>query len=673
MWPLAAGLFVLVLLLSPAASFPALVAGVLLFHFFPGLALARLLDHKADLFEQAVLGLALSPAAVTAVLYCATYLLRLPFNLALVSAGALFAGLLLFTSLRAGRSLAPAPTLPAGAVFSALLLLTGVIALYFVVRPITMIGPHGIYHTATIHQVLNGIIPPHNTHLFNAPTAYQWPCYLGTAAFTAVTGASPPVAAATLRLGSFVSIFGMGYLMARHLGQGVAGRALSGLFTTLGMNLLGGLQALYTSLGSADLRSALFEGRRHIRHFVIFTPWFVSDELSLRLINLVIKLFHFSFILPGYVSVMVAVFGLLLVLKGEGRKGYVLLGLGTFGALLIHPLLAATLAVPLPLAFLALRFTGGRTGEPPSWKRTLSVIAALVLPALACLPYLVPEMKTSGGHGVTTGFSLRIVLAFLWVYAPLLLIALWGAFRRGWALEQAEWLLWFFALFNVAFLTLQQIKCEWYMLYVTAIPLGLLAADALGRLDERHPSPRIRWAWLLPILVLTLSGPMLWLHFSWLAGTGHQPRYLVGGEEMLRLRNSQSDLAQAYGWIRENTRPTDILVELPRDHSREELAALTGRRVYVGQPSVHTPPAGDPRMVAALAVADTLFDPLAEKQMALASLVGLPHPVFLFVDQRPLKQDFGPLVRELATEPTLTLALDTPTVKIYRLNTGAPS
>jgi hypothetical protein len=136
---------------------------------------------------------------------------------------------------------------------------------------------------------------------------------------------------------------------------------------------------------------------------------------------------------------------------------------------------------------------------------------------------------------------------------------------------------------------------------------------------------------------------------------------------MLRLQNGQSDMARAYDWIRNNTRPTDILVELPREHSREELAALTGRRVYVGQPSVHTPPADDPRMMKALAVAGALFDPQADKQDALAQLAGLPFPVYLLVDRRSLRHDFDPLVQIFSATPTITLVLDTPKVKIYRL------
>ncbi len=666
-WVVAALLAAALLCFTPGGGLPGLAAGWLLLYLLPGVATCLLLDRRAGLFQQVALGAALSPAVVTVALYLLAGLLRLPFTLSLLITGLVFAGLLLFTCLRRGSVAVPRMNLPGTLVFVAALLFACLVAAYFAGRPVSLVDPHGLFHTAIIHQVMNGIIPPHNIHLYGAPTAYQWPCYLLPAAASLVTGASPPVTAALLRLSTFLSIFGMGYLLARQLGQGRAGRALSGLFAALGMNLLAGVHYLAMSLASPELRYALLHGRYHVRQLSLFSPGVIPEYLQVRTSTLTLKLVNFSFILPGYVAVMVALFGVLLVLQGRGRKGYPLAFLGTLGALLIHPLLAAVLAIPLPLALLLLLLR--RHGQPPLTRgRVLGLLGVLAVAGLAALPYLVPEMRTSGDTGISTGFSFGILLALLWVYAPLGLLA--GMRVRGASpLSLSELLLLLLAVLNAVFITVQQLKCEWYMLYLTAVPLGLLAGDAAGRWYERVSRPWVRLAALTLLILLAFSGPLLRLHYTSLVRLDFENRYRVLGGPMVRLRNGEGELARAYQWIRENTGPGDLLVEWPREHSREELAALTGRRVYVGRASVHTPPPDDPRMSAALAVAETLFDPAqTDKEAVLRQLSTLPETTYIVVSRQSLRRRFLPLTRIFTGYPHyLEPCLDLPEVKVYRV------
>lgn len=668
-WLAAALLAVLVLVFAPGAGLLRLAAGWLLLCLVPGVAISLLLDRRADLFEQAVLGAALSPAAVSVLLYLLAGLLRLPFTLSLMIAGLVFAILLAVSCLRRGHLAVSRPTVPAILVFAAMLLFAGLVTLFFVSRPASVVGPHGLFHTAIIQQIINGIIPPHNIHLYGAPTAYQWPCYFLPATGALLTKASPPVIAAMLRVSTFFGIFGMGYLMARQLGQGAAGRALSALFTALGMNLLGGIHYLAVSLVNPELRYALFQGLYNSRLPSLFSPGVIPEYLQLRTSTLTLKLVNFSFILPGYVVVMVALFGLILVLQGRGRKGYPLVFLGTLGALLIHPLLAAVLAFPLPLALGLLRLIRRGAGPSLSWGRVFALAGCLAAAGLAALPYLIPEMRTSGGTGVSTDFSFDILLSLLWVYAPLGLLAGFRVCNRSWPVSPAERLLFLLAVCNAAFITVQQLKCEWYMLYLTAVPLGLLAGDAAGRWYERTSRAWLRLGALVLLILLAFSGPLLRLNCRILVHLPFEGRYRLLGEQGVRLADQESDLARAYGWIRKNTRPEDLLVEWPSVHSQEELAALTGRRIFVGRPSVHTPSREDPRMSAALDGAQALFDPAQrDKSGVIDQLAALPETTYIVLTRRFLQNRLLSLSEILSSHSRqLELCFDLPEAKIYRV------
>ncbi|MCP4667730.1 MAG: hypothetical protein GY849_15345 [Deltaproteobacteria bacterium] len=668
LWLVAALLASIALTLSPGASLLRLAAGWLLLYLLPGLTLCCLLDRRADLLEQVILGMAASPAVVSVVLYLTAGLMKLPIFVSLIIAGLIFTGLILFTFLRRDSISVPRPNLPGTMVFLAAGIFAGLVICYYLKWPSSLISYHGLFHTATIHQVMNGIIPPHNVHLYGAPASYQWPCYLLPATTCLLTGASPPVVAAILRVSTFLGIFGMGYLMARHLGHSAAGRALSGLFSALGMSLLSGVHYLVSSLTLPELRYALFHGQYNPQLKTLFSPGILPVHIQVHTSTLVQKLINFSFIFPGFISVMIALLGFILVLQGKGRKGYALAGIGTLGALLIHPVMAAVLAAPLPLALILLRLINRSEQSVLSWRRVFALTGCFAVAGLAALPYLVPAMA-SGGRGIATGISLKVVLALLWAYSPLGLLAAIRIPRRSRPVSAAEKLLFLFAFLIALFITIHQLRCWWYMLYLITIPLGLLAGDAAGRWYDWITRHWMRWGLCLVLIFLAFSGPLLWLNCSTLSQLEYTKAYQVFGGAMIELSEENSDLATTYRWIRENTQPEDVLVEWPRDHSREELAALSGRRVYVGKPSNHTPPAGDPRMSSALALVTGLLDPtLSEKGAALDRLAALPDTAYLVLTRKSVGWRFPPLARIYAEYPErLELCLDLPEAKVYRI------
>jgi len=661
------------LLLSHALESPTgrMVCGAALLCFLPGAA-AALLQRNADRTEIAILGLALSPLVLTLLVYVPGQLLRLPLAWCLAAAGLAIIAALSVAARRspaAGRGAFDRAALIAPALGLLPLLVT---IAYYVQQPEAMLNIHGLEHTAGINQIAAGLIPPDNTHLYGHPPAYQWPAHIAPAVASLAMGVSPPLAAAIQRLLTFAGLFGLAWLLARDLGQKPAARIYSALLAVLGMNLLGSLHYLQELAFSPEIRQALFSGAYHPEIQQLLTPGWFADHLRPRTASLAVKLINISFILPGYAAVMTAVLGTARVLRGRRASGFALLFLGTLCALLIHPVLAVIPALPLPLAFFA------ATWAEPGRKRLagiLAVPACLALAALPALPYLLPAMQSFGGEGVAARLWGSIIPATTWLYLPLLAAAAiptWKAVRRRDPLGVFTAAL---AGAIILLLLMGRVTCEWYHAYLLAIPLGLLAGDLLGHLHARPGRRLLRPALALVTGLLVLAGPLLFIHAQSRVKRPNADRYRFAVSRLLELRETESDLARAYQWVRNNTAQRAVLMERPARRNDEELAAVSGRRVYVGEPSNHSPRAraGDDPMGRALRLAERLLTPGADKAPALEHLAALPDPAYLFLDFGRDRETLERLAAEYDALPELVRCeLDLETVKVYRVLRGGP-
>lgn len=651
---------------SPAGR---MACGAALLCFLPGAA-AGLLQRGADRTEIVILGLALSPLVLTLLVYIPGLLLRLPLAWCLAAAGLALAAAFIVAARRPGtdgRGAFEHRALIAPALGLLPVLFT--VAVY-VQQPEAMLNIHGLEHTAGINQVAAGLIPPDNAHLYGHPPAYQWPAHIAPAVGALVMGVSPPLAAAIQRLITFVGLFGLAWLLARDLGQKPAARIYSALLAVLGMNLLGSLHYTWELVHSPEIRQALLTGAYHPELQRLLTPGWFADHLRPRTASLTVKLINFSFILPGYAAVMTAVLGTVRVLRGRRASGFALLFLGTLCALLIHPVLAVIPALPLPLAFFAARWAG--PGRKPL-AGLLTVPACLALAALPALPYLLPAMQSFGGKDVETRLGGSIIPATIWLYLPLLAAAAipaWRAVRRR---DPAGIFTAALAGAILLLLLVGRVTCEWYHAYLLAIPLGLLAGDVLGRL-HRPPGRRLLRRTLPPALaLLVLAGPLLYIHAQARLRRPHADRYRFAASTSLVLRDEETDLARAYRWVRENTGPRTVLVERPARRNGEELAAVTGRRAYVGEPSNHSPRAraGDDPMGRALRLVERLLTPGADKTEALEHLSALPDPVCIFLASGGYRRTLERLAAEYdGLSDRVRLELDLETVKVYRVLSG---
>lgn len=545
-----------------------------------------------------------------------------------------------------------------------------VTAAYYRQQPEAMLTLHGLDHTAGINQIAAGLIPPDNTHLYGHSPAYQWPAHIAPAVASLAMGVSPPLAAAVQRLLTFVGLFGLAWLLARELGQRPAARVYSALLAVLGMNLLGSLHYLQEVALSPEIREALLTGAYHPELQRLLAPGWFAEHLRPRTASIVVKLINFSFILPGYAAVMAAVLGTVRVLRGRRASGYALLFLGTLCALLIHPVLAVVPALPLPLAFFAARLAE-RKRKPLAG--LLGVPACLALAALPALPYLLPAMQSIGGEGVKARLGGSIIPATIWLYLPLLLAAALPAWRAVRRRDMPGVFTAALAAAILLLLLLGRVKCDWYQAYLLAIPLGLLAGDVLGRGHDRPGQRLLRRALPPAVALLVLAGPLLHIHAQSRVKRPNADRYRFAASPHLLLRDEGSDLARACRWVRENTGRRAVLVERPALRNDEELAAVTGRRVYVGKPSNHSPRAreGDDPMGRALRLAETLLTPGADKAAALGQLAALPDPAYLFLRRDRDRRTLERLAAEYDRRPELIRCeLDLETVKVYRVLAG---
>lgn len=178
--------------------------------------------------------------------------------------------------------------------------------------------------------------------------------------------------------------------------------------------------------------------------------------------------------------------------------GYLLIFLGTATALLVHPILAVILALPMPLALLLAQFFR-RQGVCFPLARLSGVALCLAIAALPALPYLLPGMESAGSGGVTARVESGITLALVWLYFPLGLVALPAAIRAFRERDRQNVFIVLLALTTALFLLTQRVKCDWYHLYLMSIPLGealelttrLLApgSDISGALDTLAALP----------------------------------------------------------------------------------------------------------------------------------------------------------------------------------------
>ena len=306
-------------------------------------------------------------------------------------------------------------------------LLPAVVAL--LVAPRLQISHHGYFHSAYVHQVMAGHVPPENVTLPGHPSNTYWPYHALLAALVELLRVPAPLASALLNVAILAGSLAWTAAVARELygpvrpGLGAL-RAVFGLF---GANLFGGLYwiLLAAAGGAVEPRTMVIAG-------------------DVRLATLLAKFVNYT---GAGLGVYFYVFGLLVVvrtLRGRARGFDVALGvMALLGAFALHAITGA---------FMLAGYAGAIAGA--------LVLAALLDGRLADLLSAERLRTRLGDHAVGSRFAplaLGLVVLLLLGVPVLRFVASAGSEfpappRIGlpdayaWSVVAASWPLWpFFA------------------------------------------------------------------------------------------------------------------------------------------------------------------------------------------------------------------------------------
>lgn len=523
--------------------------------------------------------------------------------------------------------------------------------------PRVQISHHGYFHSAYVHQVSAGMVPPENVTLPGHPSNTYWPYHALLAALVSLLGVPAPLASALLNLLLLAGSLGWSAAIAREL-YGPLHRGLGGvvaLFGVFGANLLGGLYWLmYVAAGTpAEPRVLVLLG-------------------DVRLATLLAKFANYT---GAALGVYFYVFTLLVtvrLLRGRARPFDVLLGAAALlGAFALHAITGAFIAAGFPLAaaagaLVAAALDGRLPGTlaPARVRATLRgwlgadavpvliggiVLLVLAAPVLHFVASASSEFPEPPRIGLPDGYAWSIV-ATSYPLLPFFVLGVVHAWRRRDAsvLFLALVCLGGYALASVVSISGRN---EYKFIYLGSIGLCLVALEPIARVlrdtSTRRPVLRaLAWtALLLPCLNVAtfgigqLRGPL----FS-------DPTFAYVGSHVVaapgapRSPGTGLELADLFAWVRDNTAPDTVVVVPLLFRDRSVLYVLAERVPYVVDGMHYNRGLPDFQLRAAQVAA--LYGPASsadERAAALQEIAGtLPARSKVLVYPHRLKNAFDP-------------------------------
>ncbi|MEZ5665907.1 MAG: hypothetical protein R3F55_00405 [Alphaproteobacteria bacterium] len=626
----------------------------------PGLAAAALARPAAlrPLARGLWLGGVLSPPLVAAALLVAVWGLGLDLPRTLAWGHALA-----LAGLGAGAArLALAGTRPASAAAAhrfglgtaaAVLVFAALIAVAYL-EPSNRLSVHGVFHGNHIGQIAAGLVPPDNPAFAGRPALNYWAYHLlyaflaeasgrpytTVSAFCQVVCFALFVAGMRLSVAAFVERqrtaatllagFGLNLLGPVTLALAAAGHLGDGAWWTLG-NVLGGLGG------------PLLSPQVHAGIFVKF--------LSFN---------GFVFGLAGYAA--------LLAFAARGQPGRAAAAL--LAMVLLHPqtalFAAATVGAGWLWRLLAWDPRAGSLGaavRAMPVRRTVTVVAALVLPFVAALPYIL----SFAGSGAEAGIVAIAPNAFSAVNFPLLYLvplplALIG-FVRGWR-RPTQALRFLQAGFVVALLLALLVAMPWNAqykyLYLACPFVWLLAIHGLrGLLPPRWSDRAVALCAAATLATMAAIG-LAWAALpSWFAG-----RAATAADDRLVFVQAQAQSAALA--VGRATLPTDtVVVEDAGYCENSYVGAVAGLRSYFVPCYVFTAfyadrPAREQRIAAIFA------DP-PRLDLLAAVAAELHAPVALLVARDQLGDRFAAVRDAALAGPDLMPVYESDDAALFRL------
>jgi hypothetical protein len=460
--------------------------------------------------------------------------------------------------------------------------------------PRVQISHHGFFHSAYVHQVMAGKVPPENVTLPGNPSNTYWPYHAVLAALVELFGVPAPLASALLNLVILAGSLAWVAALCREL-YGAAPRgttALRAVFGLFGANLLGGLYWMLFAAGGIAVEP---------RTLVLFG--------DVRLATLLAKFANYT---GAALGVYFYVFGLLCMvrlLRGRVRGFDLVLGaMALLGALALHAITGAFMGAGfLAAGVAAFALTSALDGRlaatlaPGALAERMRAVVATVSPApataaLAALlvlgaPVLSFVASASGEFpeppriGLPDAYALSVV-AVSYPLLPLFLIGVIAAVRAR------DPRLVFLALVCAGGYALASVvsisgRNEYKFIYLGSVALCLLSLEPIGRWIAAGRRRPLACATAIVALLLAclnvatfgvaqLRGPLFADRTF-----AYQGRHVTAAQPGAAAPGTGIEYADAFAWIRDHT-PDDTVVVVPllmRD--RSVLYVLSERVPYV--------------------------------------------------------------------------------------------
>lgn len=479
-----------------------------------------------------------------------------------------------------------------GALIAPLALLPVVVAVLG--SPRMQISHHGFFHSAYVHQVLAGMVPPENVTLPGHPSNTYWPYHALLAGLIALLGIPAPLASALLNLVLLAGSLAWTAALVREL-YGPVRRGLGGVLALFGLfaaNLFGGLYWLAYGVAGvpAEPRVLVLLG-------------------DMRLATLLAKFANYTGAALGIYFYVFLLLVTVLALRGRARAFDVLLGvMALLGALALHAITGAFAAAGFPLAALAALLAGvtldGRLAAAlaPAHVRAIArdwldresrgaliagavVLVAVAVPVVHFVASASSEFPEPPRIGLPDAYALSIV-ATSYALLPLLVLGMVHAVRQR---DAAVTFLALVCLGGYALASVVSIsgRNEYKFIYLGSVSLCLVALGPIVRTlraaDASLSRRTIAWLLLaLPCLnvatfgIAQLRGP-LWADRSF----AYEASHVVATSGALPAPGTGLELADLFAWVRAET-PLDTVVVVPllfRD--RSVLYVLAERVPYV--------------------------------------------------------------------------------------------
>lgn len=459
--------------------------------------------------------------------------------------------------------------------------------------PRVQISHHGFFHSAYVHQVMAGKVPPENVTLPGNPSNTYWPYHAVLAALVELVEIPAPLASALLNLAVLAGSLAWIAATCRELyGPSPRGTgALRAVFALFGANLLGGLY--WILLRAAGIAAA---------------PRTTVPFGDVRLATLVAKFANYTGAALGVYFYVVALLVVVRWLRGRVHGFDLFLGaMALLGALALHAITGAFMgagfaAAGIAAAVLAAALNGtlGAQLAPSALAERMHAVVAQrrVGPALAAIITLVvlgvPTLwfvaSASGEFpeppriGLPDAYALSVV-AVSYPLLPFFVLGVLAAIRER---DPRLVLLALVCAGGYALASVVSISGhnEYKFIYLGSIALCLVSLEPLQRWlaeDGRRVAPAVAMTvLLLASLNVALFGVGQLRGALFADRTfSYDGRHVTATSPEQIVPGTGIEYADLFAWIRDHTPPDTVVVVPLLMRDRSVLYVLSERVPYV--------------------------------------------------------------------------------------------